>query len=434
MRSHARGGAPLRLLVVGAHPDDIEIGAGALVAKAVRAGHEVGFLILTDDPPTAETRRREAVRAAAVLGVPQGLVHFAGLPDGRLRTDAATVQRVRDTMSGRRPDIVVVHTAADSHNDHVEAHRIAHAAFRGCVFMHYSVHVSGEPSRFRPRIFVAVAQDRGDAKRRALAAHESQQRTITRGDLADWERSLGSPARLPRAEAFELDLQAGAARNLRAAMTLSESPFHRLWLPVARDAQVSLLYPSVSGGGALSEVLLNAGRDALRQSFLERWPGPGTPLREVFAHDPDASRLFHAGNAILVGTPHTNPLVKDLHRKQTKTRWTVAKDERTRRAYIRDRRRPLRYAPVFSGDAPVLDFGVISRHRDRDDPGRIVLYTSGATPLGTRAGLEVLADPGGFANTEALWEQDGSLQLLFSVEKSIESFEVIAHHHFPEPL
>src|SRR5688572_5727399 len=59
----------VRILVVGAHPDDIEIGAGALVAKAVDRGMEIHLLVLTDDGADTAARRAEAVAGAQALGV-----------------------------------------------------------------------------------------------------------------------------------------------------------------------------------------------------------------------------------------------------------------------------------------------------------------------------------------------------------------------------
>ncbi len=66
--------APLDVIAVGAHPDDVEIGCGGTLASLAAAGHRVGIVDLTDGEPTPcssgpEERMREAAAAAKALGV-----------------------------------------------------------------------------------------------------------------------------------------------------------------------------------------------------------------------------------------------------------------------------------------------------------------------------------------------------------------------------
>jgi bacillithiol biosynthesis deacetylase BshB1 len=66
--------APLDVIAVGAHPDDVEIGCGGTLAKLVKQGYRVGIIDLTDGEPTPaspgpEVRLAEAKRAAETLGV-----------------------------------------------------------------------------------------------------------------------------------------------------------------------------------------------------------------------------------------------------------------------------------------------------------------------------------------------------------------------------
>ena len=89
-----------RILVVGAHPDDNDFGAGATVAKAAQQGAEVFYLIATtgqrgssDETMTAErlsdTRKKEQEAAAGALGVRE--VHFLSYVDGELVPDIRLV-------------------------------------------------------------------------------------------------------------------------------------------------------------------------------------------------------------------------------------------------------------------------------------------------------------------------------------------------------
>lgn len=109
---------PRRALAVGAHPDDIEFGCGATLARWARDGCDVQLLVLTDgskgtwdagaDPGDLATRRRaEQERAAAALGA--SAVHHLGRVDGELvdgRSERSEVCRWIRTV---RPEVVLGH-------------------------------------------------------------------------------------------------------------------------------------------------------------------------------------------------------------------------------------------------------------------------------------------------------------------------------------
>ena len=81
------------LLAIAAHRDDVELTCGGTLAKAVKAGHRVGIVDLTQGETgtrgDAATRAAEAERAAQVLGVHVRL--NAGLPDAHLEKDRKSV-------------------------------------------------------------------------------------------------------------------------------------------------------------------------------------------------------------------------------------------------------------------------------------------------------------------------------------------------------
>src|SRR5690554_2802844 len=113
----------MRLLAVGAHPDDIEIGMFGLLAACAGRGDELAYCIATDgarggqgDPADlARTRHEEATAAAAMLGV---VPHFLDLPDGELVVDTNLVGPLRSLIAELGPDLVVTHAGNDYHGDH----------------------------------------------------------------------------------------------------------------------------------------------------------------------------------------------------------------------------------------------------------------------------------------------------------------------------
>jgi LmbE family N-acetylglucosaminyl deacetylase len=413
----------VRMLVIGAHPDDIEIGAGALVAKAVDLGMDVHFLVLTDDPVASAERRAEAMAGAEALGVPADRLLFAGLADGSLRADGETVRSVRELLAdnGVAPDIVVTHTQADSHNDHVEANRLSRAVFRGRVFLHYSIHLSGELDRFAPRVFVEVAGARSEAKHKALSMHCSQRDRIEKVDLVEYEAGLGALAGLGRAEGFEVGFQNNADGVLEKTIGLSDSPFHRFWAPVVGGARsVTLLYEAYSAPGETIDwptVHENAGRDRLRQAFADHW-APSSPLQEKFSNSPDAADIVRRGTVVLAGGAVSNPVVRDVYNRLRGTVWAIEYDlPRSESAFLLHRPTATRRYPEFTADRGLTgDVGVLALVPNPYAPHHWVLAAAGATGFATRVGLEFLADPGSRPELAALFAGRTGVQVAFTVD------------------
>lgn len=110
----------LDILAIGAHPDDVELGAGATVAKMVAAGKKVGILDLTRGElgtrGTAETRKQEAEKAAKILGV--SVRENLGFRDGFFTNDEAHQMKIIDVIRKYQPEIVLCNAVEDRHIDH----------------------------------------------------------------------------------------------------------------------------------------------------------------------------------------------------------------------------------------------------------------------------------------------------------------------------
>jgi LmbE family N-acetylglucosaminyl deacetylase len=109
---------PDRVLVVAAHPDDIEFGAAGTVARWVSEGAEVRYLIVTrgdkgsDDPkadPSAIAQTREAEQRAAANEVGVTGVDFLDEPDGQVEPSLRLRERVTHAIRGFRPEAVMTH-------------------------------------------------------------------------------------------------------------------------------------------------------------------------------------------------------------------------------------------------------------------------------------------------------------------------------------
>ncbi|MCS6852461.1 MAG: PIG-L family deacetylase [Gemmataceae bacterium] len=114
----------LRILIIGAHPDDADIKAGGTAAKWCQAGHEVKLVSLTNGqaghhlmpgPALAERRRAEAQAAAAIIGATYQVGSWPdGFLDDRLDYRLSVIRLIREF----RPDLVITHRTSDYHPDH----------------------------------------------------------------------------------------------------------------------------------------------------------------------------------------------------------------------------------------------------------------------------------------------------------------------------
>ncbi|WP_203258597.1 bacillithiol biosynthesis deacetylase BshB1 [Hyunsoonleella ulvae] len=116
----------LDILAIGAHPDDVELGCGATVAKEVANGKTVGIIDLTQGElgtrGTAETRKVEAVNAATILGVALRL--NMGFADGFFVNDKSHQLAIITKLRKYQPDIVLCNAIDDRHIDHAKGSKL----------------------------------------------------------------------------------------------------------------------------------------------------------------------------------------------------------------------------------------------------------------------------------------------------------------------
>ncbi len=166
----------MRLLAIGAHPDDLEIFCWGSLCAWHRAGARLTLAVATDgaaggDAPgdaLAHARAAEAGAAAAALGVEPRML---GFPDGRLMPDAALVGVLDTLVAEIAPDLIVTHAANDYHADHraLSAAVAQAAGFRAPVLDMDTMNGTG----FRPNVWVDVTAH-WPAKEAAILCHASQ--------------------------------------------------------------------------------------------------------------------------------------------------------------------------------------------------------------------------------------------------------------------
>jgi N-acetylglucosamine malate deacetylase 1 len=119
----------LDILALGAHPDDVEVHVGGILAIASDRGMRAAILDLTSGDlgtrGTSETRRAEAQEAARILGVARLVMDF---PDGRFTEEEAYRTRLMAEIRRLRPRVLILPDPEDRHPDHRRAHRLIQEA------------------------------------------------------------------------------------------------------------------------------------------------------------------------------------------------------------------------------------------------------------------------------------------------------------------
>ena len=176
------------VICIGAHPDDVEIGMGATVAKMVSQGLDVVLVDLTDGEPTPrgthETRMRESAASAAALGVATRIT--LPLTNRELADTVAARKLLAEIVREHRPRVLFAPYPVDAHPDHVAAAAIVEAArfyskfvktdmsgqphFPSRLYHYFAVHLRlvAKPS------FVMDVADHLTTKSDALACYVSQ--------------------------------------------------------------------------------------------------------------------------------------------------------------------------------------------------------------------------------------------------------------------
>jgi LmbE family N-acetylglucosaminyl deacetylase len=390
----------MQVLVVGAHPDDAELGAGGLIRRLILNGHEVKILILTDESGRSNTRRTEALNAAAKLGVHRRHVLFAGFKDGDLYANGRSVGLLRTLAlkASLSPAVVVVHSNSDSHNDHVNANTLLHATFRRTLFLSYSIHISAVSSRFAPRFFINLTDDLIKIKRLALEEYKTQKTRIEKLNLDGYEAELGAIAGLERAEAFEIDKQAGATAESNQILALNDSPFHKLWFGLIGQDEIYLLYRTSENRPQSIDLYSrhheDAGRDMLREEFAKSW-FPRSPLRERTS-SLDAQSVLEQHHVLLAGGSVNNPIVRTHFNHFKETDWVVECDMPLYEpVYLFNKSSGKRIHPQLNPKTGALshDVGVLTIMKNPFNPERWIISCAAVHGIGTQGLLNFLANP-----------------------------------------
>jgi len=212
-------GKHLRILAIGAHADDIELGCGGTIAKAIKSGHSVKMIIMTESAytnydgkvlRTAAEVTNEVKGAAKALGVPLSDVTVLTFPNKDVPYDSSTVQTLNKILDDYRPDLILTHWAFDTHQDHrnTALSTISAARYYNNILMYEPFPPSGRSYvAYKPQIYTDISETMKE-KIDSVKAHKSQVRKygkLTWIDSIKGRASLrGFECGVKYAETFEI--------------------------------------------------------------------------------------------------------------------------------------------------------------------------------------------------------------------------------------
>lgn len=159
----------VRILAIGAHPDDIELGCFGMLASRKS---DVHILVVTNGDVGGDTLKRvsEAQASASII---DAKIYFGGLVDTKISDGPETINLIERYIKEIKPDVVFVNSPHDTHQDHRNLARAVVSATRYGPNKVYFYETPTSTQDFHPSVYYDIT-DVIDIKCRAVACHNTQ--------------------------------------------------------------------------------------------------------------------------------------------------------------------------------------------------------------------------------------------------------------------
>ena len=165
----------MKILAVGAHPDDIEIFMYGLLAVFKDRGDKISIIVATDGAKGGDQdkeilikmRKNEATEGLKKLSMPI----FLGIPDGELGDDPLHKKIIRESILNIMPDLIVTHSEFDYHADHRSLSSLIRKVISHYIPILFCDTLMG--INFQPNYYVDIS-DYFEMKKKAILKHHTQ--------------------------------------------------------------------------------------------------------------------------------------------------------------------------------------------------------------------------------------------------------------------
>ncbi len=203
----ARAGKPLSVLCLGAHSDDIEIGAGGALLTWIASGAQLDIHWCVAAAAGERADEARASASAFLDGAANSTVAVGGFRDSYLPYEGAALKQWVEAQKPRmKPDVVLTHSSRDAHQDHRMMSELAWNAFRDSLILEYEI-PKWDGDLGQPNAYVALSEETMARKIALLQQHFGSQRSKDWFDDETFRalaRLRGVECRARYAEAFHV--------------------------------------------------------------------------------------------------------------------------------------------------------------------------------------------------------------------------------------
>ena len=165
----------MKIVALGAHPDDIEIFMYGLVSIFKKKGNEVFTMIATDGSKggfskgelLSQKREKEAIAGLKDVSKPI----FLKIPDGELGEDPDHKKIIKENILNIMPDLIITHSKKDYHSDHKSLSSLTKSAVSHYIPILYCDTLMG--INFNPNFYVDITEY-FTLKKEAILKHKTQ--------------------------------------------------------------------------------------------------------------------------------------------------------------------------------------------------------------------------------------------------------------------
>ena len=165
----------MKILALGAHPDDIEIFMYGLISTYKKEGNQVFTMIATDgskggsptDDSLSKKREKEAIAGLKKISKPI----FLNIPDGELGEDPVHRRKIKENILKIMPDLIITHSQNDYHSDHRHLSLITKSVVSHYIPVIYCDTLMG--INFNPNFYIDITEH-FLFKQEAILKHETQ--------------------------------------------------------------------------------------------------------------------------------------------------------------------------------------------------------------------------------------------------------------------
>ena len=133
------GGGPLRVLAIGAHADDIEIGCAGTLLRLAREGRIAAGTVAVMSASGARRAEAQAGAHATMGGVPEIVIRLEEFRDGFFPANYEPIKDAMEALTSVHPDLILVPRRDDAHQDHRLLGELAWTVFRDHLILEYEI-------------------------------------------------------------------------------------------------------------------------------------------------------------------------------------------------------------------------------------------------------------------------------------------------------